>query len=176
MNEGELARFHAGDALLFRDLYTRHAPVLYGLVRGYARDGDEASDLLQEVWVRIFRKRARFEGRGSFLAWALVLARRVCISRVTTVAARRMEVGMDALDEIAGAAPPESGTEQTRGLLREALFSLSDRQREVVVSRLVEGLNTREVAERLGCAEGTVKATLHQALARLRTLLSGIPR
>lgn len=57
--------------------------------------------------------------------------------------------------------------------IRRALLELPERQRAVIVCRMLEGLSTRETAERLDCAEGTVKATLHAALGRLATPLRG---
>ena len=60
-----------------------------------------------------------------------------------------------------------------REALMDAVLELSERQREVVLLRLVEGRSTAEAAELLECAEGTVKATLHQATLKLRAILRG---
>lgn len=59
----------------------------------------------------------------------------------------------------------------TADRIRRALETLTEKQRAVVVLRLLEGFSTRATATRMGVAEGTVKATLHQALGRLRPLL-----
>ena len=71
-------RFHAGDQALFRDLVRETSPRMLRVIRGYARDEDHAADLLQLCWIRIYRKRARFSGNGSFLGWALTVCRNVC--------------------------------------------------------------------------------------------------
>lgn len=173
MTPAELARFHAGDDAVFRALIERHNARLYGLVRRYARDDDHAADLLQEVWVRIYRKRTRYAG-GSFLAWSATLARHLCLNAVGARRAEPVPLDDAVTLGVAGADVP-TDVPDTHGLT-DALFTLSERQREVVIAHVVEGESVREVAARLGCAEGTVKATLHQALARLRKTLSGSVR
>jgi RNA polymerase sigma-70 factor (ECF subfamily) len=67
----------------------------------------------------------------------------------------------------------EPGDAALRAALHTAVMDLPEREREVVLLRLVEGLSTRETALRLRCAEGTVKATLHHATRKLRTQLKG---
>lgn len=173
MTPAELARFHAGDEAFFRELVERHGPRLFGIVRRYAREPDQAADLLQEVWVRIYRKRTHFRGTGSFLGWAAVLARNVCLNAVGATARRPEMLPLSGEMDFGADAGAESGPAMEDEGVNEALLALSPRQRDVVVSRVVEGMSVREVAARLGCAEGTVKATLHQALARMRTVLQG---
>ena len=163
--EFHLERFHSGDDSLFAELVTLHSPRLLRQLQTYAGPGGDAQDLLQEVWVRAYQKRHTFKGRGSFIGWLLMVCRTVGIAAVRK---RMREPSSQELTDVAAheRAHPDG--------LREAVLRLPERQRDVLLLRLVEGLSTAETAHRLGCAEGTVKASLHQAARKLREHLKEI--
>jgi RNA polymerase sigma-70 factor (ECF subfamily) len=166
--EVHLGRFHAGDEAHFADLVRAYSPRLLPHLRRYAddpREGD-AHDLLQEVWLLAFRKRASFDGRGSFYGWLLMVSR---TAGMTAVRKRSRQPETEALLDLATDHEHDAGG--LRDALRDAVLALPDRQRDVVLLRLVEGFSTAETARRLQCAEGTVKATLHQATRKLRQCL-----
>jgi RNA polymerase sigma-70 factor (ECF subfamily) len=75
------------------------------------------------------------------------------------------EVGSKPSEESPGSARPEHAA------LHEAIRALPDRQREITVLRYLLGFSTQEVAETLGCPEGTVKSNLHKAIFKLYTML-----
>ena len=125
----------------------------------------DANDLLQEVWLLAYRKRESFEGRGSFLGWLLMVARTVGMGAVR----RRQREGIrEELRELAAESDPDAG--MLHETVLNAVLALPERQRDVVLLRLVEGMSTAETARLLECAEGTVKATLHQATLKLQQL------
>jgi RNA polymerase sigma-70 factor (ECF subfamily) len=155
----DLERFHSGDDSLFAELVTLHSPRLLRQLQQYAGPRVDAHDLLQEVWLRAFQKRHTFEGRGSFIGWLLM------VSRTAGIAAVRKRTREPSTQELTDVAARESAHPHR---LREAVLALPERQRDVLLLRLVEGLSTAETARRLGCAEGTVKASLHQATRKLR--------
>jgi RNA polymerase sigma-70 factor, ECF subfamily len=163
----DLERFYAGDEDLFEDLVRTHSPRLVPHLRCFAAADTEVEDLLQELWLRAFRKRATYTGRGSLFGWLLAVARTVGMAAVG-----RRQALPDAISPV----PPErSGSLEALSLreaLTDAVLALTDRQRDVVLLRLVEGLSTAQTAAQLHCAEGTVKATLHQAIVKLRALLA----
>ena len=166
--------FRRGDGVVFRQIVEGYSPRLLAIARSFAADDDEAKDLLQDVWTRAYAKRASFDGRGSLLGWLLSITRSVCLS------ARRRRHPSPAL-VAAGTEPahtPLRALERREAAehVRSALLTLTDRQRDVVVLRLLEGRSTRETALELRIAEGTVKATLHQALAALRKGLHEEPK
>ncbi len=161
--------FHAGDEEVFRELVTTHSPRLLPLIRSFARDEDEAMDLLQETWTRAFAKRTSYDGRGSLFGWLLSVARSVCLSaqrkhRPTVLVGHHD--GHDAETPLT-----ELERRDSADRVRLALMSLTERQRAAVVLRMLEGMSTKQAAEHMGCAEGTVKATLHQALRLLKGAL-----
>lgn len=162
----DLERFRAGDEAMFDELVRTYSPLLVIYLRRYAGAEADVDDLLQEVWLRTYRKRATYSGSGSFVGWLLAVGR---------------TIGMDAVRKrhrFAEPIPPlpseRSCALETLSLgrtLTDAVLALADRQRDVVLMRLVEGFSTAETAARLHCAEGTVKATLYQAVIKLRALL-----
>ncbi len=164
----ERGRFRAGDPSLFRDLVEMYSPRLLGVCAGFADDSDAAHDLVQETWTRVFSKRRSYLG-GSFAAWLFTVCRRICLSAVRRRPLRLAGPPLDLVADSSVAGSPERGAARAelRASVSRALFDLPPRQREVVVLRLLEGCSTRETAALMGCAEGTVKAALHQALAKL---------
>lgn len=144
-----------------------HSPRLLAQLRRYAISNADAHDLLQEVWLRAYRKRRTFEGRGSFFGWLLMVSRTVGVAAISK---QRREPHTEELRDVV-AAGSRTDDPLLRDALRTAVLSLPDRQREVVLLRLVDGLSTAETARVLQCAEGTVKATLHHATRRLQELL-----
>ena len=173
MSPEDLAAFHAGDHPLFRAIVEQYSDRLLGLCRGFAPDLDAAHDLVQETWLRVYDRRRTYRG-GSLVAWLLTVCRRVCLSRVRAGGERVERLDCQSVDAASTSPKPDrdAANSEARRAITRALFDLSERQREVVVYRLIEGLSTRETAARMACAEGTVKATLHQAVARLREPLA----
>ena len=161
----DVERFHAGDDSLFAELVAMHSPRLLRHLQQYSGRGIDSRDLLQEVWLRAFHKRHTFEGRGSFIGWLLMVGRTVGLAAIRK---RPRELSTETLR--AQAAETASDPE----VLREAVLALPERQRDVLLLRLVEGLSVAETACRMQCAEGTVKASLHQAVRKLREHLREI--
>ena len=148
-------------------------PRLLPVARAFARGPEEAEDILQETWL-VALKTAHQRSSGSPIgAWlcrvTLNLGRMRMRKRKRreSLFARSMAVG----DLSDGTTPPELGAEQLRLRLWRYIGELPDLQQEVVMLRLVEGMNTLESAEALGRAEGTVKSSLHRALRTLRRRL-----
>ena len=163
-----LEKFWAGDPQTYRKLVDRYSPRLLGVTRSFARDLDHAHDLLQDSWVRAYEKRCQFTGAGSLFGWLYAITRSVCLGD-----ARRPGRKSPLTESLASgdAADREAEGTELRAALLEAVFELPDRERDIVVHRLIDGDSTRATAAALGCAEGTVKAGLHHALAKLRPAL-----
>lgn len=177
MTLDEVRRFRNGDHELFRQLVEQHSPRLLSLARAYTADSDEAHDLIQETWVRAYTKRTSYAGRGSILGWLLAVCRSVCVSHRRSPSAVRAAQERQAaplVERAPGIESPERDLERAglRRSLVDSLFELPERQREVVVHRLIEGRSTRDTARVMGCAEGTVKASLHAAIGKLRDRLA----
>ena len=155
-----------------------HTPQLLDVVRSFCTDDVEAEDILQEVWM-IVASKAHHRPEGVPIgAWLHVVA----LNRARSHRRRmRRRSWLAAL--WAGELPPAHDAtcapslpgELRRAQLWHAIAELPSLQRDAVLLRVVDGLSTREAADRLGRAEGTVKASLHRGLRTLRRLLTTSP-
>lgn len=167
----DLDRFRAGEEAVFRRLVEELSPRLLALVRPFAADEDDAHDLVQDTWQRVFAKRNAYSGTGTVAGWIVTVCRSVCLN----AAKKRTASGSRPAFQSIGDEPvwPDEAAEgnETRRCLHLALMDLPPRERDVVWLRFLRQLSTRETAVRLGVAEGTVKATLHHALKKLQIAL-----
>ncbi len=133
-------------------------------------DADSAMDATQETALRLLRTLGRYKGRSSLRTWALGIALNVCREmRRSKARNRTADVPAMLTDErTVGPADRASDAEQ-RSRVIALLDELSDRHREAIVLRYLEGLTVQETAEAMGLAPGTVKATTFAALRRLRS-------
>ena len=162
----ELVRqFKSGNTDAFDAIVRRFQDRVYRLACVYLYDEQLAADAAQEVFVRGFRGLRRFRFRSAPFTWLYRTTRNVCHEY------NRIRHGEAMLDEPADMRPvPEeqlAGAEGARQV-RALVGKLPERQREVVMLRVFEELSVRETAAAMGCREGTVKALLHKATARLK--------
>ena len=171
----DVAAFHAGESAAFETLFARYSPYLAAVARPFARDADDLRELVQCAWTRIYERRLGFDGRGSLLGWMMAVCRRECLGRVRREKVRwAAEMAYSAtLDAGDGGEEAQPLSAAERRSIHAAVAALPPRQRDAVLLRIVEGRSTREAARIMGCAEGTVKALLHQGVERLRESMGG---
>jgi RNA polymerase sigma-70 factor (ECF subfamily) len=162
-----LAACQRGERRAMELLYHRYKRRVFGLVTRIAGP-QEAEEVAQEVFVRIYRGLARFRGDAALATWIYRLAVNAALSHVTR-RPRRFESD-DAVAEIAAPEPPARDPRLAMRL-ETAIGQLPDGYRAVLVLHDVEGLSHEEIAEILGCRIGTSKSQLHKALARMREIL-----
>ncbi len=136
-------------------------------------DSERARDATQETAVRFLRQLAGFRGESQLRTWSLGIAINV-VRELRRSRCREASLPDEVADgrRLEAAGPDEvMETNERRDLLRATLADLPDRQREAVVLRYFEDLSVEEAAAAMGCAPGTVKATVHQALRKLREKL-----
>jgi len=149
-------------------LFRRHRDYVFRLAWGFTGDGDLAGDVVQEVFLRLIAPSLRWRPRAAFRSWLYRVVLNVSREQ-RRIGARELTGSGAALE---GRSDELSAEEEQRlAELGRLLGSLPDRQREVVVLRLIEGMTTRETADVMRCREGTVKAHLHRAIAALRKRL-----
>ncbi len=185
-NERELVdRCRAGDMAAFARIMALHEGMVFNLAARLLGNGEEARDVAQEVFLLVYRRLSRFEGRSSLKTWIYRIVVNQCHNR------RRFwhRHGRDREQELdeRWAAPEDarrgfwlaSPYEQARSheraeVVQKALLELSFDQRSVLVLREVEGLSCEEVAAALGIPDGTVKSRLSRAREALRQRLAGL--
>ena len=171
-----LSAIAARDEVALARLYDRYRAILFGLLMRILNNREEAEDVLQEVFLQVWRKAQDFdESRGRPFTWLVTLARSRGIDRLRTLAARERvaEAGArEPSDEISDAATDAFKSEQ-RGLVSDALAKLPDEQKRPIMLAYFEGLTQSEIATNLGAPLGTVKTRMRTGMIRLRELLAG---
>lgn len=174
-SETLLARVANGDEDSFAALYDRLAGPVFGLIRRVLRDPAQSEEVVQEVFLDIWRRAPRFDAaRGSASTWVMTMAHRRAVDRVRSeqsarnrndrVAIRDTQRAFDSVAE-----DVEIRMEHQR--VRAALDELTPLQREAVELAYYGGKTYREVAELLDTPLGTVKTRLRDGLIRLRDTL-----
>jgi len=166
----------ARDEAALAQLYDGYRAILFGLLMRILNNREEAEDVLQEVFLQVWRKAADFdENRGRPFTWLVTLARSRGIDRLRTLASRERvaEAGArEVSEEISDAATDALKSEQ-RGLVSDALAKLPDEQKRPIMLAYFDGLTQTEIATRLGAPLGTVKTRMRTGMIRLRELLAG---
>jgi RNA polymerase sigma-70 factor (ECF subfamily) len=179
-----VARCRQGDPAAFARLVALHESMVYNLAVRLLGDVEEARDVAQEVFLRVYRTLERFEGRSTLKTWIYRIVVNQCHNKRRFWQRRRRECEQ-ALDEALpaptgrggafGASPFELARARERaGRVQEALLSLRFDQRSVLVLREIEGLSCEEIAAALGIPEGTVKSRLSRGRDALRERLAGV--
>ena len=134
---------------------------------------EEAEDLTQEIFLKVFRSLNTFDRRANFQTWLISVSRNYCIDRYRSgrrdreIFAREINAA-DVQAEAPGPSPHARVELQDRvALLREALQALSPPLRSAVLLRDIHELSYQEIAEKLGVAEGTVKSRINRGRAEL---------
>ncbi len=166
-----IARVRTGDQDAMAALYDRYSPLVYAVALRALGDSSSAEDVLQEIFVQLWRNPAAFDSsRGSLAAWLGVIARNRSIDHLRR---RRPE---ENLEEVVIAASVDLRTETERNLaiakVRTALNGMPAEQRRCVEMAFFEGLSHSEIATRTGDPLGTIKTRIRSALTYLRRQFS----
>jgi RNA polymerase sigma-70 factor, ECF subfamily len=173
-----IQRAQAGDEDAFEQIVVMHTDHVYGALRRFGLDPDEAGDVAQEVFLRAWRGLARFEGRARLSTWLYRIAFNEAQRRLSRRPPPRATSVPEREDVIVSLAEaPELGPEsrtldrEFEGTLERALDELPPEWRAAVVLRDIEGLSTHDAAEVAGVREAAFKSRLHRGRMRLRALL-----
>lgn len=160
----------AGDRVAGRELYDAHAPRVYRLVYRLAGDDDLAKDFTQETFIRAFARLHEFRGDAALATWLHSIAVSVALNGMRKQRRFRQREA-DLADGPEPACEPGGGDPDLRARLHQAISDLADIYRTVVIMHDVEGYTHGEIGRVLGIPEGTSKARLSAARAKLREQL-----
>jgi RNA polymerase sigma-70 factor (ECF subfamily) len=169
-----MARYAAGDAAAFGELYDALAPPVYQFLLARVRNRALAEDLVQQTFLHVHRARASFMTGSAVRPWIFAIARRLLIDSVRR---RRLEERHLAIQENVepslGAAPDqELAAAQLADCVQETLERLPESQREAYVLTKQQGMSVADAAARLSTTVTAIKLRTHRAVEALRTALS----
>jgi RNA polymerase sigma-70 factor (ECF subfamily) len=172
-NEAIIQRAADGDQAAWDTIVRTYWRKVFNVAYRFVGTYDEAEDLTQEIFLKVFRSLGTFDRRANFQTWLISVSRNFCIDRYRS-GRRDREVFAREVDaatvqaEAPGMSPHARVELQDRvGLLREALRALSPALRTAVLLRDVHELSYQEIADQLGIAEGTVKSRINRGRAEL---------
>lgn len=163
-------RCQAGEQSAFEDLVAlMERPLLYYATK-LTGTPETALDVLQDVWMKVFRGIGRLKNPGSLRPWLYRITHGIAVDRI------RQHVSMEKAEEAHAAGFHEadlSFTEDDAAAIHDALNELGPKHREVLVLFFLEDFSLAEIAMIVGGSEGTVKSRIHYAKRAMKELLSG---
>jgi RNA polymerase sigma-70 factor (ECF subfamily) len=170
-----IRRVAGGDRAALRLAYDETAAKLFGVCLRILKDRSEAEDVLQDVYLTVWRKASSFdESRASPITWLVAIARNRSIDRLRTGAVARSSAPIEAAETVPDPAPIAAETleaMQENRRLYSCLDELEAKQSAAIRAAFLDGLTYDELAHRSGVPLGTMKSWIRRGLARLRACL-----
>jgi len=170
-------RLQAGDEGAFEKLVEEYRERVYRVAWRILRDDEDAEDAAQEAFIKVFKSIDRFERRSSLYTWIYRITVNIALNKLKRDKFRRMVPLGDMIrrDTRPGTDPGRVTESSEIGRrIGEAVSSLPDKQRAVFTLKFYEGMSHKEIAEIVGCSEGTSKANYFHAIRKLRKLLGDL--
>ena len=176
----------SGDAAAWQEIVQQYHRRIYNICYRFSRSADDAADLAQEVFIKMFRTLSSYDTtRASFMTWVTTVTRNLLVDhfrkgkydRVTDsldATPGNQEDGLTIAEQLEdGAASPEAAmrSQETKKLVHEALRRLSPELREAVILRDLQDMDYKDIAKVLSVPEGTVKSRINRGRTELARLL-----
>ena len=179
LDEALIREIARGNKLAMRTLFMRHQVRVYRFILRILRDCTQAEDVVSEVFLDVWQRADRFEGRSSVSTWLLAIARHKALTALKPRPLGRLDdeavlgIPEPALDPEA-----EMGERDNDAILHRCLKALSPEHSEIIDLVYYQGKSIKEIAEILGIALNTVKTRMFYARKRLAMLLeaAGVER
>lgn len=166
--------FKRGEESAFTALVIKYRETVYRIARRMVHSHEDALDVAQEVFIRVHRALPRFAARAQLRTWLY----RITVNYCLDFNSRRSKDVLTGLKELIWEPSPHHNPEEFAerrelgDVVAHAIDALPPRQKAMVVLRVYQDLPYIEIGQILGCAEGTVKATMFAAFAKLRRSLA----
>ncbi|RPJ63172.1 MAG: sigma-70 family RNA polymerase sigma factor, partial [Acidobacteria bacterium] len=157
-----------GDQTAWEQIVRQHWRKVFNVAYKFVGAHDQAEDLTQDIFLKIFRSLDTFDRRANFQTWLISVSRNLCIDHYRSVRKERQtidrEVTSEQLSPVSRSISPLAALEQRdlAALLRQALQGLPQSLRTAVLLRDIQELSYQEIAERLRLPEGTVKSRINR--------------
>ncbi|MCB0445638.1 MAG: sigma-70 family RNA polymerase sigma factor [Gelidibacter sp.] len=158
------------DTLLFEVLYDRYATMVYNKCYGFAKDEDEAKDLTQDVFLKLFVKLASFKEKAKFSTWLYAFTYNHCVNYVTRDTAKKIEkqsVDYQNIENISDDEVTYSFHQMKVEKLKVALNLISPEEKMILLLKHQDFLSIKEIESVLGIGESAVKMRLKRAKDKL---------
>jgi RNA polymerase sigma-70 factor (ECF subfamily) len=164
-------RCQAGEAGAFEDLIAvMERPLLY-YAASLTGNPDSGLDVLQDVWIKVFRGIRKLKNPGSLRSWLYSITHGIAVDRIRKNYSREQAEKVR-LEDFQEAEEP-SFADEDAAAIHQALGEIGLRHREVLVLHFLEDLSVAEIAEVVGCSEGTVKSRIFYAKRAMKEVLNG---
>jgi RNA polymerase sigma-70 factor (ECF subfamily) len=165
-------RCQTGDPEAFADLIAvMERPLLY-YATSLTGNQDAALDVLQDVWLKVVRGIRRLKDPGSLKPWLYAITHGVAVDRIRRDY-KRDKAAQAQLEGLLDIEEP-SFDEEDATAIRDALSRLGVKHREVLVLHFLQDLSILEIANVVGCSEGTAKSRIHYAKRQMKQILEGV--
>jgi len=176
-----IEQIRTGQKEAFENIVVRYNRRIYAVAYRYVKNSEEAADITQEIFIRVWEKLDSFRGESKFSTWLYQLAGNHCKNRLKALKRRRWfqneSLSSHPLDDNSGPVRqyecPNPGpgellsTENLKALVRRNLDELPQEQRMVLMMRDIDDLDYDEISEATGLALGTVKSRIHRGRIEL---------
>ncbi len=179
-----MERVQAGDREAFRTLVQRHQRRAFAIAMSLVRDENDARELVQDAFLRVYKNLGSFQGQSSFFTWLYRIITNLSIDLIRKPGRQLAELNDGRIDveekhdefpflsRIDGADPVDVvRRREIAERLKTALEALPDYHRGVILMREVEGLSYEEMAEAMGVSKGTIMSRLFHARQKLQRAL-----
>ncbi len=171
-----------GDSQAFNYLIKGYFKKLYNIAYRMSNNADDAADMTQEIMIKLFKNISSYSGDSKFSTWVYRVATNTCLDELKKIKRHRnysidKEIETDDGDftgEIEDTAPTaEQLAEQNelKSIVKSAISMLSPDYKAIIILRDIQGLSYGEIAQVLGCTNGTVKSRISRARAQLKIII-----
>jgi RNA polymerase sigma-70 factor (ECF subfamily) len=177
-----VAKIKCGDDLAFQEIMGRYTQKVYNLAMRLTRNVEDTEEVLQDVFVTVYKKINSFEGKSQFSSWLYRVTANTAFMKLrrrkNTESVSFEEVSGDVKENLVGQAPDETSIDymstkhELRSLLESSIQRLPSEYRNIFILRDVDGLSNEEVGEMLSLTVPAVKSRLHRARLILRKRLA----
>ena len=168
-----IERCLAGDQHAWEQIVRMHWRKVFNVAYKFVGKHDEAEDLTQDIFLKIFKSLSSFDRRANFQTWLISVSRNLCIDHYRSVRKERETIDRDVdpgdLMPVSAEVSPYAQLEHRDrvSMLREAMTALPDTLRTAVLLRDIQELTYQEIADRLELPEGTVKSRINRGRTEL---------
>lgn len=172
----------SGDICAFEELILCHEKIVYNIALRTLANAEDAKDISQEVWIKVYKSIQKFDGKSSFSTWVYRITMNTCIDQMRKKKGKEtesLEEELEAQDnkmkkqfsDIAPSPEEQCLKKETADEILDALNELSQEHKTMITLRDLEGFSYTEITEITGFSLGTVKSRLSRARGQLKNLL-----